>query len=285
MNRHDAFAGPPDPVASEEHGLRELLTLEEIDRDLYRAAFLTDEAIPLYGGQVAAQGLLAAGMTVEPGRAPHSMHGYFLRAGDARRPTLLRVHRDRDGRSYSSRRVEALQDGEVIFSMAASFHVDEDGVDLQRETLPTTLRPEDADPFRMPRLRSMEGRRVPHPDHEGVWPTRFWARSTSPLGTDPLLNACVLTYLSDMSSGLTSLADDANAPGSSLDHALWFHRPVRMDDWVLVELLARTVAGGRGVYTGTIFDTAGAAVATITQESLFRARRASGAVSPPGAGA
>lgn len=285
MDRRDVFEGPPLP-ATDGRGLHDVLELEEIDRDIYRAGFLTDEAIPLYGGQVAAQALLAAGRTVEDDRSPHSMHGYFLRAGDARRPTLLRVHRDRDGRSYSSRRVEALQDGDVIFSMAASFHVGEDGADVQKEPLPDTAAPEDAEPFRMPRLLSMEGRRAPHPGNEGVWPTRFWARSTTTLGDDPLLNACVLMYLSDISSGLTSLADDDNGPGSSLDHAVWFHRPARMDDWVLMELLARTVAGGRGWYTGTIFDPTGTAVASIAQESLFRRRRdAVAVVRPTGAGA
>lgn len=271
MDRSDVFAGPPRSL--DPRTLHAVLELEEIDRDLYRAGFLTDEAIPLYGGQVAAQGLLAAGLTVDAGRAPHSLHGYFLRPGDARRPTVLRVHRDRDGRSYSGRRVEALQDGEVIFSMAASFHVAEEGADVQAERAPDTLPPGEAEPIHLPRMLSMEGRRVPHPGNEGVWPTRFWARSTVPLGDEPLLNACVLTYLSDISSGLTSLADADNVPGSSLDHAVWFHRPARLDEWVLMELLARTVAGGRGWYTGTIFDPAGAAVASITQESLFRRRR------------
>jgi acyl-CoA thioesterase-2 len=271
MGPSDAFAGPAQP--DDRRSLHEVLALEEIDRDIYRAGFLTDEAIPLYGGQVAAQGLLAAGLTVDAGRAPHSLHGYFLRPGDARRPTLLRVHRDRDGRSYSGRRVEALQDGQVIFSMAASFHVEEDGADVQTEPAPDTLSPDDAEPIRLPRMLSMEGRRAPHPGNEGVWPTRFWARSTVPLGEDPLLNACVLTYLSDISSGLTSLADDESFPGSSLDHAVWFHRPARLDDWVLMELLARSVAAGRGWYTGTVFDSRGTAVASIAQESLFRRRR------------
>src|ERR1700761_2513907 len=102
--------------------LRRMLDVEELDRDLYRANFVFDDAQTLYGGQVAAQALRAAGLSVEADRSPHSLHGYFLRAGDASRPTIFQVYRDRDGRSYSARRVVALQGGEVIFNMSASFH-------------------------------------------------------------------------------------------------------------------------------------------------------------------
>lgn len=271
MERPDVF-GMPTRAVREHRTLLDVLGLEEIDRDIYRAGFLADEALALYGGQVAAQALLAAGRTVPDDRAPHSMHGYFLRAGDPARPTVLRVHRDRDGRSYSARRVEALQDGEVIFSMAASFHVAEDGVDIQSVPAPEAPDPGASEPFSMPRLISMEGRRIVHHGRDGGWPTLFWARSTVGLGADPLLNACALTYLSDLSSGLAPMADDEGVPGSSLDHAVWFHRPASLDEWVLVELIPRSVAAGRGWYVGAIYDLHGAAVASIAQESLFRRR-------------
>src|ERR1700712_5263679 len=116
---------PPNPLDARARTLTVLglLDLEELGQDLYRASAVFDEPFPLYGGQVAAQALYAAGMTVAPGRAPHSLHGYYLRGGAAAKPTVFRVERDRDGRSFSARRVVAIQDGEVIFSMSASFSV------------------------------------------------------------------------------------------------------------------------------------------------------------------
>jgi acyl-CoA thioesterase-2 len=251
----------------------DVLALEEIDRDLYRANSVFNDPFPLYGGQVAAQALRAAGLTVPEGSYPHSLHGYYLRSGDAARPTIFRVDRDRDGRSYSARRVVALQGGEVIFNMSASFHRDEDGVDRDFTSAPEVPEPEGLPGAALPRLFSMEGRLPPEPYPGTPWPTRFWARCTADLPADPLLHACVLTYLSDISTGLAPYHDSAATFGSSLDHVIWFHRPARLDEWVLMDLVPQSIAGGRGFYSGTIRTVDGSLAASIAQESLFRARR------------
>jgi acyl-CoA thioesterase-2 len=252
--------------------LLDLLDIEEIEQDLYRASAVFDEPFPLYGGQVAAQALLAAGRTVAPDRAPHSLHGYYLRGGASAKPTVFRVERDRDGRSYSARRVVAIQDGEVIFNLSASFSVPEPGVDREVDPAPEVPRPAELRATELPRLRSTESRLPPQP-HPGVeWPTRFWARCTLDLPDSPLVHACVLTYLSDISSGLLALHDGVGATGPSLDHAVWFHRPARLDDWVLLDLVPHTVAGARGWYTGTVRRADGTLAASLAQESLFRSQ-------------
>jgi len=205
-----------------EPSLDDVLDLEEIDRDLYRSLLVYPDEYALYGGQVAAQALLAAGRTVDAERVPHSLHCYFLRSGNAERPTVFRVDRDRDGRSFSARRVPPEQD---------------------------------------------------HP--AAVWPVRFWSRATVRLPDDPMVHACVLTYLSDISSGAHAVEGAAEWSATSLDHALWFHRPVRMDDWVLMDLVPHTVAASRGWYTGTVHDSAGRLAASLTQEVLTRPRPSS----------
>ncbi|WP_245692626.1 acyl-CoA thioesterase [Geodermatophilus telluris] len=257
--------------------LHDVLTLEEVDRDLYRSLLVFADPFPLYGGQVAAQALLAAGRTVAPDRLPHSLHGYFLRAGDAARPTVFRVERDRDGGSFSARRVVAVQGGEVVLSMSASFQAPTPGPDLQVAAAPPAEAPGDCPPFTLPRLFSMESRRPSQPHPDAAYPTRFWSRATVPLPGDPLLHACVLTYLSDIGTGLSALPEDLPggpaAPGPTLDHALWFHRAARLDDWVLVDLVPATVSGGRGWYTGSITTRDGVLAASLTQETLFRPGR------------
>jgi acyl-CoA thioesterase-2 len=207
---------------------------------------------------------------VPPDRLPHSLHGYFLRSGDAARPVVLRVERDRDGRSYSARRVVAIQGGEVVFNMSASFAVAGEGPDLRAEEPPDAGVPEELPAHRLPRLFGMESRRPAQPFPEARFPTRFWARSRSPLPEDPLLHACVLAYLSDIGSGLSALVVEGAAPGPSLDHALWFHRPARLDDWVLMDMLPQTVSAGRGWYTGSIMTRDGVLAASFVQESLYR---------------
>jgi len=248
----------------------DVLDLEEIDRDLYRSRLVFADPFPLYGGQVAAQALLAAGRTVPEGRLPHSLHGYFLRSGDAARPAVFRVDRDRDGRSFSARRVVAIQGGEVIFSMSASFTASGPGPDVTVDPAPDAEPPSGLPSHTLPRLFSFEGRRPSQPYADAHWPTRFWARSTEALPDDPLVHACVLTYLSDIGTGLSALPDDEAAPGPSLDHALWFHRPVRLDEWVLMDLVPRSVSAGRGWYTGTLHSVDGTLAASFVQETLFR---------------
>ncbi|WP_137294457.1 acyl-CoA thioesterase [Nocardioides dongxiaopingii] len=270
-----SFAPPFTAADAEPDGgaLLDALRLETVDRDLYRATFVVPDDRSLYGGQVAAQALRAAGLTVEPDRLPHSLHGYFLRAGDSEHPTLFRVHRDRDGRSFSARRVEAVQHGKVIFSMAASFHLPDDGPEVQVRPAPEVAAPEESPAVGLPRLLSFEARAVDQPHPDTPWPTRFWARTTAPLDDDPLLHAAVLTYLSDISSGIAPLTRDGATPGASLDHALWFHHPARADAWLLTDLEPHVAGRGRGWYTGTFHDRTGRAVASTTQECLFRAAR------------
>jgi acyl-CoA thioesterase-2 len=259
--------------------LRDLLNLEELDRDLYRNTAVFEEPYSLFGGQVAAQALLAAGRTVADDRVPHSLHGYFLRRGNAARPAIFRVERDRDGRSFSARRVVAIQGGDVIFNMSCSFHRPGAGLDRQAGPPPPARPPETLPPHQFHRLLNMgfdrlfdmEGRLPAQPYPDAAWATRFWARATVPLQDDPLVHASVLTYLSDISGGLAAWHDGRSRSGASLDHSVWFHRPARLDDWVLMDVVPLSAAGGRGLYTGTIHTADGRLAATISQECLFRA--------------
>lgn len=259
------------PIAS--LTLLDLLQMEQIDRDIYRSMVLFDEPFDLYGGQVAAQALLAAGRTVPEGRMPHSLHCYYLRGGSAAKPVLFLVDRDRDGRSSSARRVTALQDGEVIFTLSASFAAFRDGADHEVDPMPEVAPPDELPEWEFERLWSTEARVPPQRTPTTPWPSRFWARSTLELPDSPLVHACVLTYLSDTSSGLVDVPDGAHSAGTTLDHAVWFHRPARLDDWVLMDLVPRTVAAGRGLYTGTVRRADGGTLATLMQESLFREPR------------
>jgi acyl-CoA thioesterase-2 len=266
----DTETFPPGPGSDGD--LLQVLELEQLEVDLYRAPFVFDDPFPLYGGQVAAQALRAAGLTAGTDRVPHSLHGYFLRPGSAAHPVVFRVFRDRDGRSYSSRRVVALQHGEVVFNLAASFHVVDDGPDLQIEPGPQVPGPGELGPgdYVLPRLFSMEAR-VPRQSYPDLaYPLRCWVRTTVPLGDDPLLQACAVTYLSDIGSGMEAVDTSDVAWLSSLDHSMWFHRPVRLDEWVLMDLDPVTAAGGRGFYNGRLYDVHGRLCVTIAQESLFR---------------
>ncbi len=247
----------------------ELLDLEYVEENLYRSCAVYQDAYRLFGGQVAAQALYAAGRTVPGGRLPHSLHGYFLRQGNTVRPTLFRVERDRDGQSFSARRVVAIQDGEVIFNMAASFAAARPGVDVDAKVAPELPAPDLLPGWTNPRHASFEYR---SPQQEHRLPSQFWIRCTAELPDDLMLHAAVLTYVSDISNGLVPLEDEDMRSGPSLDHAVWFHRPARMDDWTWQDLIPHTAAAGRGLYTGAIFSPDGARVATIAQEALFRKR-------------
>lgn len=249
--------------------LLDLLRLEQIEEDTFRAGYVFDEDWPLYGGQVAAQALLAAGSTVAGDRPPHSLHGYFLRRGDASRPTMFKVDRDRDGLSFSARRVVAIQRGEVIFSAAVSFAAPAPGLDVQAPRLPEVTGPEDSLPWVVPRMFSLEVM-IPPEDGVSAWPSRFWSRFTTDIGDDVLLNAAALTYLSDVSADLHSFATDGFIPAASLDHAVWFHHSARLQDWIFTDYSARAIAGNRGMYTGSLFDRTGRMVASVAQEALYR---------------
>jgi acyl-CoA thioesterase II len=260
----------PTPASWTDPSLQEVLEIEELDRDLYRSTLVFHDPFPLYGGQVAAQALRAAGLTVPEDRLPHSLHGYFLRSGDAGRPAIFRVDRDRDGRSFSARRVVAVQGGEVVFNMSASFAAPGRGPDLRVQPEAAAEPPDGLPGLPLRRPFAMETRRPAQPLAGEHWPTRFWARSPGPLPDDALVHACALTYLSDIGTGLSVLETDEVAPGPSLDHAIWFHRPARLDDWVLMDMRPGTVAAGRGFYTGSVTARDGTLAATFVQESLFR---------------
>jgi len=264
-----------DTISTPLPRLLDLLHLDETNHDVFRAATIFDDPINLYGGQVAAQSLRAAGSTVPEGRAPHSFHCYFLRAGDPKLPVDYFVKRDRDGRAYSARTVSAMQDGREILIMSASFHVDEEGPDVQPNGLPDILMPADpaakAITTRTVDIDYRDPRRVP----EDTMIRQIWAKAAVDLGDDPLLHACVTAYISDMFTGLFTLVPQRQDVAlSSLDHAMWFLRPARADAWTYLELVGESLNGGRGLYSGSMFNEQGQLIARIMQESLFRARRA-----------
>lgn len=295
---------PAAPPRSEQHAalldeiLDELLAtldLEEIDTDLYRGQNEPRREGRLFGGQVAAQSLVAAGRSVE-GRLAHSLHAYFLRPGDPSRPVLYTVDRIRDGRSFTTRRVVALQRGKAIFNMSVSFHKTETGYEHQLpmpeaprpETVPTWLErledqrraATDGVEAWVPRPRPIDVRHVDLPTYLGgeprEGPSQVWLRVQRRLSDDLFLHQCLLTYASDI-----SLLDNIVRPhgrrgelGSlmtaSLDHAVWFHRPFRVDEWLLYAMDSPAAAGGRGFARGLIYTEGGLLVASTVQEGLMR---------------
>jgi acyl-CoA thioesterase-2 len=278
--------------------LVDLLALERIDRDLFRGNSQDLGWGAIFGGQVFGQALSAAAQTVEPGRAVHSAHGYFIRAGEVKAPILYEVDRLRDGKSFSTRRVVGVQEGEAIFSLAASFHVDEAGLEHQ-DAMPVVPAPESlhselelARAFAehlpesvraratMPRpveIRPVELRNPFAPVAHA--PTRrFWYRVIDRLPDDPALHRYLLAYVSDFSFLGTALDPHAVSfmtPGmqvASIDHAVWFHRPLRVDEWLLYDIESPSASGARGIVRGRFFDRAGRLVASTVQEGLIRKR-------------
>lgn len=276
--------------------LIELLDLEEIEKNHYRASSLKDGWQRVYGGQVIGQALVAASRTVPEDRHAHSLHGYFLRPGDTQIPILYIVDRIRDGRSFTTRRVVAVQHGNAIFNMSISFQVAESGFDHQlpmpEAPPPESLKDErelrsewarqlpDAAAESFDRDRSIEIRPVDPVDIFN--PTKrppeqmCWMKSRERLPDDLRLHQCVLAYLSDW-----SLLDTATLPHAvsftqtnmqiaSLDHAMWFHRPFRADEWLLYVQDSPSANGARGLNRGLIYNEAGVLVASTTQEGLIR---------------
>jgi acyl-CoA thioesterase-2 len=254
--------------------LIDLLDLEYVEQDLYRSRAVYEAPWGMYGGQAAAQALYAAGLTVEKDRLPHSLHGYFLRRGDTAKPTLFRVDRDRDGRSFSARRVVAVQDGGVIFSMSASFAAPAAPgrvmPDHEAEPLGDLPSPAELPAWTHPKHHASFELRPVGPERR--LPGRFWIRCLDELPDDPLLHAAVLTYISDISTALIPFETERTVTGPSLDHAVWFHRPARMDGWTWQELTPQTVSGGRGWYTATIYTADGTRIASVAQEQIFTAK-------------
>jgi acyl-CoA thioesterase-2 len=253
----------------------------------------------VFGGQVIGQALVAACRTVE-GRPPHSLHAYFLEPGDPKVPIIYKVDRLRDGKNFSTRRVIAIQHGRPIFSMAASFHADEEGMEHQAK-MPEVPGPDDLpsesdvkqnfiqmmpDPVRRyyERERPIELRPVEFERYLGKKfdDARFnvWIRVTGPLPDDPAIHRCVLAYASDMTLLDSSLLPHGRSVfekeimAASLDHALWIHRPFRADEWLLYAQDSPNMGGGRGFARGLIFTQSGKLVASVAQEGLVRVRRA-----------
>lgn len=285
----------PEPVVSE---LIELLSLERLEDNLFRGQSRDIGTKYVFGGQVLGQALSAAQATVDPagGRRAHSLHAYFLRAGDIDAPIVYDVDRTRDGGSFSVRRVTAIQHGKVIFFCAASFQAPEPGVEHQL-SMPEVPRPEDIEPAPAvpagvmatlpPKVQRWMSRRGPfefrhvYPRDELNPPKRppfqqVWFRLSEPVGDSPELHRALLAYASDF-----QLLGTANYPHgisyyqpnvqmASLDHALWFHRPFRADDWLLYAIDSPSAQNARGLARGQIFDRSGKLVASTAQEGLIR---------------
>jgi acyl-CoA thioesterase-2 len=269
-----------------------LLDLEPIEVNIFRGSPPKEERLRVFGGQVAGQALVAAGRTVDQGTV-HSLHAYFLRPGDPTLPILYEVDRIRDGRSFTTRRVVAIQRGQAIFNLSASFHVDEPGVEHQTiamgdvptaDSLPTMhellapVRDRLPDWFnsRPIDMRYVEG--VPWMlRHEKRPPRqRMWIRADGTLPDDRLLHACVVAYASDMSLLDTALMphslkwSDGNVMATSLDHAMWFHRRFRADEWLLYDQDSPVAHGARALSRGSIFTADGRLAVTVVQEGLLR---------------
>ena len=253
--------------------LVDLLDLEPLEVNLFRGVSPDDHRQRVFGGQVAGQALVAAGRTVDQGRV-HSLHAYFLRPGDPAVPIIYDVDRIRDGRSFTTRRVIAIQHGQAIFNLSASFHVDEAGPEHQA-AMPDAPRPEandgDDDEPKAIDLRPVPG--------QPPGCARVWFRADGRLPDDPLLHACVVAYASDLSLLDTTLSPHGlsieTTPGrimlASLDHAMWFHRPFRADEWLLYDQDSPVSHGARAFARGTIFaGSTGALVASVVQEGLVR---------------
>lgn len=245
----------------------------------------------IFGGQVIAQALVAAGMTVGPEKIAHSLHAYFLRGGDETKELHFRVHRDFDGRTFSNRRVVVRQDGKVIFNLTASFHAPEQGLQHQSE-MPDVLPPEEcvdfithmaADPNvsdeqlqQSARMRPFELRTHRPLSTEPSNGHYQWYRMAAPIADDGELHRAFLAFLSDMGLLSSSLAPHGltwSTPGlfsTSLDHAMWFHSDVRLDDWVVFVMDSDWTGGARGINRGRIFTRDGRLVASVVQEGLVR---------------
>lgn len=249
-----------------------VLTIEQVGTDRYRGHPVWQDGRPMFGGEIAARALLAAGATVQTDRHPHSFHSYFLHRGDSRHQTDFVVDRDRDGRSFSSRRVTAVQDGEVLFTMAASFRVETDGPEFDAGwTVPSVPPSECAliESFPLLEVRALE-----LPPRRQFFPTQFFVRCGEPLVGGPLRHAAALTYMSDFSTGLPRhLGGDILGP--SLDHSVWFHGVPKWEGWLWVNFDPAVVSGRRGWYSGAVIGSDGRRMASIAQEMVYRPDRSS----------
>jgi acyl-CoA thioesterase II len=275
-------------------GLVRLLDLEPIEENIFRGISSDIPVQRVFGGQVAGQALVAAGRTVPEDRPVHSLHSYFIRPGDPEIPIVYAVDRVRDGRSFTTRRVVAIQHGRPIFTLSASFQLRQDGIDHQvpmpdtpaPETLPTVEQRypdllERPLPYRIKwpfDLRYVDEpsweQRAKGPRDEGEY--RIWIRAGAPLPEQPLLHVCAVTFISDLTlldsvmvhHGLSPSVDPVQM--ASLDHAMWFHRPFRADEWFLYAQRSPSASGGRGLASGRIYSRDGRLLVSVVQEGMIR---------------
>ena len=272
-----------------------ILDLGQLGTDRFAGESPQDSRKRIFGGQVAAQALIAAGRTVEYG-SPNSLHAYFLRPGDIKTPIIFEVDRVRDGSSFTTRRVIATQRDETIFTMLTSFHKQEESLSHQ---LPM---PEVPDPETLPTFKE---RMAPWADKMGDWNQRFrpleqryvdtpqldirdkprdprqyvWVRAEGELPTDPLLHCAIMTYATDMSLlDTVMLANQVsrltpNLILASLDHSIWFHQPFRVNEWFLFDQESPVSYGGRALVRGSVFSRDGGLIVSVAQEGLFRLQR------------
>lgn len=273
-----------------------LLDIENLEINLFRGQSPTETSQRIFGGQVLGQALVAASRTVDEDRAAHSLHGYFLRPGDPKVPIVYDVDRIRDGRSFTTRRVVAIQHGRAIFHMSASFQISEKGVDHQSK-MPDVPAPEglkteaelrteiiDKVPDRLKtwfsrerpiEIRPIDPFDVMNPPVRGAI-KNVWFKARSPLPDDARVHQCVLLYASDMTLLETTLGPHGlgylshNLQMASLDHCMWFHRAFRADEWMLYAQDSPSASGARGFNRGEIYSRDGQLIASVTQEGLCR---------------
>jgi acyl-CoA thioesterase-2 len=285
-------------VADHPSDLLAILDLEQIEVNIFRGRSPDESVQRVFGGQVAGQAMVAAGQTVPTERSVHSLHAYFLRPGDPTIPIVYEVDRIRDGKSFTTRRVVAVQHGRAIFHLSASFQIGEPGVEHQAEM------PEVPDPESVPTLterrealglppspvfdrpRPIDLRYVDDPPwlptgrHRRQNTQRVWLKAHGAMPDDPLMHQCAVTYASDLTlldsamlaNGLT-WDDERKVQIASLDHAMWFHRPFRADEWLLYAQDSPSARGGRGLTRGMIFKQDGTLVASVAQEGSLRERK------------
>ena len=280
--------------------LLDLLDLEQIEVNIFRGRSPDETVQRVFGGQVAGQALVAAGRTVPSDRPVHSLHAYFIRPGDPAVPLIYTVERVRDGRSFTTRRVSAIQHGKTIFTLSASFHhPEEEGYEhadaMPRVPAPETIRPSAERLAEALGLPELPGNMKDSPiDVRSIGPLSIeaerdpslrtrknlvWLRVNGKLPDDPLLHVCLMTYASDITLLDTVLLRQGTSwysggtTGASLDHAMWFHRPFRADQWLLYAQETPTAHGGRGLAWGEVFTAEGDLVVSVVQEGLVRPSR------------
>lgn len=286
-------------MADETRELLGLLDVERSGEDMFIGRSPATGWKRVFGGQVVAQALAAASRTVDDARPVHSLHGYFMRPGDPAKPIAYHVERYRDGHSFTTRGVLARQNGEIIFSMSASFHRMEEGMSHQLP-MPQVPPPESLSPDeellrgkgpaitltmqnyltrdRPIELRPADPERYAHPRPGPPARRDIWFKAKSPLPGDARLHQCIFAYASDLTIIETALVPhgrslfDPELMMASLDHAIWYHKPFRLDEWLLYSQDSPASAGGRGFNRGLVFTRQGELVASVTQEALMRRR-------------